>query len=513
MSETPARFRLLPWLVIALYLAIALFTVLDYGVSWDEKVQAAYGEMVVDYYLSGGELRVYETFSNLRYYGPAFEMLPAIAYRSFPYWKFETRHIFIVLAAAVGLMGVVKIGQRFEAGPLLASFAALSLLLMPAYYGHTFFNSKDIPFASAFTWSIYLLLRMVERPGWKTLLPAGIAGGIALGIRVGGVLVFALVLLAVIIQAAAKRESLRTAFRKVTWLVGAGLLAWVIMVLLWPWAQANPIAHPLEALRSSTSFAEVYDVRFAGKVWPSNALPARYLTQMLLVTTPLPILTFVVAGIALAIQRVRKRLDAFPYLLLLCWLFVPLLLQIALRSPLYDGTRHFLFLFPALAMLSAIGGAHLVQLAGNHRLAALSVLVALMTVVPAMVQLHPFQYVYYNQFAGGPAGAADDYELDYWSTSYREAALWVQDHLCGEKTSLLIGANTFNEPTATYFLPRSVKVTTVFQYGIPGKLPPEYDYYAGLRRQQMDENFPDTPIIHRIERMGATLTAIRGGCR
>jgi len=497
------------------YVAIALFTVLDYGISVDEQLQAAYGEMVVDYYKSGFQVRQYETFSNLRFYGPAFEVLPALFYRSFPYWKFEIRHLFIVLASVLGLVGMLRIGERIDRSGLLASFAALSLLLMPAYYGHTFFNSKDIPFATAFTWSIYFLIKLVEKPGWGTLLPAGLAGGAALAIRVGGVLVFALLLIAVIIQSIVLRGARRQELRKIPWLIAAGLIAWAVMTMLWPWAQSDPIGNPLQALRASTTFSDVYQVRFAGEFWPSNALPARYLTQMLLITTPLPIVTLILVGVVAAIRRVRSRIDAFAYVVLLVWAIVPPLLQVALRSPLYDGTRHFLFLFPALALLAAIGGWEIVQLVKNAKaVATAGILVALLAVVPSMVQLHPYQYVYYNQFVDGPAGAAEGYELDYWSTSYREAALWISEHLCAAGgTSLLIAARPLNVSSTAYFLPTEVKVAAVGEYGIPGELSQEYDYYAGIRRQQMEMNFPDTPVIHRIERMGASLAVIRGGCQ
>ena len=38
-----------------------------------------------------------------------------------------------------------------------------------------------------------------------------------------------------------------------------------------------------------------------------------------------------------------------------------------------------------------------------------------------MVELHPYEYIYYNAFAGGVAGAAGRYDLDYWGLSLAEA--------------------------------------------------------------------------------------------
>ena len=44
-------------------------------------------------------------------------------------------------------------------------------------------------------------------------------------------------------------------------------------------------------------------------------------------------------------------------------------------------------------------------------------------------KLYPYEYVYYNSLVGGPAGAADRYELDYWRISLREMALELNKSL------------------------------------------------------------------------------------
>ena len=50
------------------------------------------------------------------------------------------------------------------------------------------------------------------------------------------------------------------------------------------------------------------------------------------------------------------------------------------------------------------------------------------TLLPGLVgiaQLRPYEYAYFNSFVGGVRGAADDYALEYWCTSYREAMAYV----------------------------------------------------------------------------------------
>jgi len=43
-----------------------------------------------------------------------------------------------------------------------------------------------------------------------------------------------------------------------------------------------------------------------------------------------------------------------------------------------------------------------------------------------MVQLHPYEYVYFNRlFAGGLKAAAERYETEYGGSSYKQGVEWV----------------------------------------------------------------------------------------
>ena len=54
----------------------------------------------------------------------------------------------------------------------------------------------------------------------------------------------------------------------------------------------------------------------------------------------------------------------------------------------------------------------------------------LLAVLPGvywLIALHPYQYVYYNTLTGGLPGAFRRYEMDYWTTSYREATMFINE--------------------------------------------------------------------------------------
>lgn len=130
--------------------------------------------------------------------------------------------------------------------------AAVFLILTPRYYGHAFNNHKDIPFAVCYIWSIYGLIRGLER--WPKLPVSWLAGiglaiGATMGIRVGGIILF------LYLGVFYSLRGWQTAQQSGEWIrqsVIQGaiifIISYVVMLLFWPWAQLNPLWHPFEAL-------------------------------------------------------------------------------------------------------------------------------------------------------------------------------------------------------------------------------------------------------------------------
>ena len=57
----------------------------------------------------------------------------------------------------------------------------------------------------------------------------------------------------------------------------------------------------------------------------------------------------------------------------------------------------------------------------------------------ATIKLHPYQYIYYNSLVGGVNGAARQYELDYWGTSFKEAAEYINQNAPKDSQIRVIG--------------------------------------------------------------------------
>src|SRR4029079_18258480 len=117
-------------------------------------------------------------------------MTSAALNRISPLGVYETRHLLNGLVGVLGLIGCAKLA-RVVAGARAGLIAVLFLLLTPNYYGQMFNNPKDIPFAVGIVWATYYMVRILPtlpRPSWRLLIKMGLAIGLALGVRVGGLL-------------------------------------------------------------------------------------------------------------------------------------------------------------------------------------------------------------------------------------------------------------------------------------------------------------------------------------
>ena len=85
---------------------------------------------------------------------------------------FEIRHLLNALVGFAGVVGVYLLARSISGSSLVGLGAALFLILSPRYYGHTFNNPKDIPFAVFYLFSIFAIIRCI--PYWdRKRLPSG----------------------------------------------------------------------------------------------------------------------------------------------------------------------------------------------------------------------------------------------------------------------------------------------------------------------------------------------------
>ena len=512
-------------LLAALFLVAVSFRA--YGVTWDEDMQRWYGNLVLDHYLaligfaSPPDWQALFVYADMYNYGAVFDLAASALTRLSPLGLFETRHLLNAIVGLIGVAGCWKLGRRLG-GPRAGFLAALFLLLTPNYYGQMFNNPKDIPFAVGCIWAVYYLVRIVPylpRPPWRLVAKLAVATGLAMAVRIGGLLLLCylglLLSLFAVWQSIASRRLwvlVRTG-STVLWrvLLPVAVIAYAIMLAFWPWAQSAPISHPLSALSVFSHEIFTAKVLFDGRLISAYALPWTFLPTYIALALPELVLALVlaapvVAGIALARSGVWRPERVLPLFLLGFVIVFPVAYAIAVKAVLFNGMRHFIFLLPPIAVAAALTADRgMVRLAafpcrqpiyaalGLYGLAHLSI----------MATLHPDEYVYYNGFIGGVAGAEHKFKLDYWANSYAEAVHGLENYLRRqygvdfEERDFTVAIE--GPPvSARYYFPAN------FHQVVD---PRNADFVIGFTIDDTDHYLTDLPVF-RVVRMGALLSVV-----
>jgi hypothetical protein len=509
----------------AVLIAVAVLVFLtftDYGVTWDEDVHNWYGVFALDYYLSLFADQRALHWLNLYNYGAAFDMIAAALNRFSPLGIYETRHLLNGMFGILGLMGCRKLG-RVLGGTRAGFIALVFLLLTPNYYGQMFNNPKDIPFAVGGVWALYYMVRILPslpRPPLRLLVKLGLAIGLALGVRVGGLLFLCylglLLVSSAIWQAAIARQAVIAVAAGWTslWrvLLPVTAVAFLVMMLFWPWGQQEPIQHSLRALAFFSHDSFPFYTLFDGRFLPASDLPWDYLPTYILLALPELILVMLIAAAPVALlwllrRDLMHRREAVLGLFLLGFAIVfPVVYAIAIKAVLFDGMRHFIFALPPIAVAAAlVGDRALSRLSGMPYRQPVYAALGLYGIahIGTMVMLHPDQYVYYNAFVGGVEGAQRKFKLDYWANSYAEAVRGLEAYLNAE-----YGAD-FEEReftvavcgppiSARYFFPSNFRL--IHQ-------PNKADFFIAFTKDNCDRSLTGTPV-YRVERMGALLSVV-----
>ena len=390
-----------------------------------------------------------------------------------------------------------------------AAFGATALLsAQPILWEHAFINPKDPPFLVFFLITLELGFRMAEKlanpqPGeTKTqtlkhiLLPA-ILLGLTTNIRVLGPL------------AAVLSGLYFFTFRKldrIWWFLPYGLIAYAVMVITWPFLWGNPVNNFIGVVRFMADNPTQLRVFFYGDIYRADALPGRYLPNLMLITMTEPILPLAIIGTILATFKIaRKQLRWQSLIPTVGWFVIPFAYVLLRQPPMYDGFRHFLFILPPAFVLTGITLDAAFQKIQRTWLNATVLLVLLLPGILADIRLHPYQYTYYNQFVGGTGKAANMYETDYWQTCYKNAVEQLAEQVAGEPVNLYVKREFY---IADYYAPENI---TVENQEVPRKLIEPGDYIlANSRANPNLQRFsdPDKQVL-RVERDGAIFCVIQ----
>lgn len=324
---------------------------------------------------------------------------------------------------------------------------------------------------------------------------ATLALALTMGIRVMGVMAAGLVALHAFWRVK------RSAFVP---LVAYGLLSLVLLYPTWPYLWGEPLLRLLITFRLMTSFPWPGQVLFGGQFYAGNELPRTYLPTLFSIQLTEPLLLLSAIGLLLSVWKLLRKDRSAGELLILClaWFGLPLGAALLGRPYLYDNFRQLLFILPPLFLLAGLGLDAIFERLSRPWLRIGLLFFAILPGLVGITSLHPYPYIYYNSLTGGTPGAFRQYEMDYWGTSFRKAAHYINQNAPQGAEVVVWGPPT----TLWRYTRDDIRV-----YNALEERQPTGAYYALIStRSNKDLNVHTAaPTLYQVEKNGAILAVLR----
>lgn len=520
-SDKSHNFPLL--ILLAANIICGLFVFRDYGLSWDEPLFYDYAKALPYAYSPkewfSGNFNLENAYgpsgTDHANRGPAYILLarqPVYLLELFGMDRASAWHLVNFFTFQIGVYFLYRLILRWVKPP--AAFAAAALFSwQPLLWGHAFINPKDPPFLIFFLASVCLGFEMVDK--WadetrslrqnlrSTILPA-ICLGLTTSIRVLGPLAGLLVAIYALVK-------IKPRVYLYTCLPIYALLALLIMFVSWPYLWPDPIGRFIEVSRFMSENPTQLAVLFNGQLYQANELPRHYLPVLLSLTLTEPVWILFSIGLLVGIlrqfSRNRKpftdnRSLTTEYWLVLLWFFIPFLYVIIRKPPMYDGYRHFLFMLPPIFIISGLAFDQFYEFI-HTRWVLVSVTALLIAPgIIGIIQLHPYEYTYYNSLIQGTSGAFRRFETDYWLTCYKDAMEEFQTKITNPST-MYVHREAYI--AATY---AKDTITVLDERGALNQIKSGDYILVNTRANEDIKTFKDARVILQIERGKAIFCVI-----
>ncbi|MEO1366227.1 MAG: hypothetical protein AAFX50_03545 [Acidobacteriota bacterium] len=309
-------------------------------------------------------------------------------------------------------------------GLLAAALTVTFLFSAPRIVAHLLANIKDFPLMCFFAWTSIAFFKAFERGSVRGMLGAGGLLGLTLATKANALFFPLLPLLMLLVLGLPTQWT----WRRLS-IAGVGAAATTVGVALavWPYLWADPIGR----------FGRHFEYIATRKSAIAPQFEAPIFEALFLTTPPFWIMAFLV-GCWPLLAKLRQR-DTFAAFLT-AWLITPLARYALPQSTNFDGVRHFLEVFPPMAIVAGWGAAFAIHGVIRHlplqslRPTPVKAALAVAIVLPgisAVLSHHPFHLTYWNAFAGGFAGAYEGNQPqvgDYWGASYRVGLDWLREN-------------------------------------------------------------------------------------
>lgn len=446
--------RVIIIVMFVLMTLIGLVVTPDYGMPWDEELEIrTLGSNVREYIgLFKGEMKEpnrsstgilfpdYKNNVDMDHGQSAYYPISPALFAKYgpdgPRTLMLIWHTYTFLIFMAGVVGLYFVCNYLAGDWKYGALGSLLMYLSPRFFAEGHYNSKDIVVAALVILCIALGIKMIETKRFLYSVLFALAAAVATNMRITALFMFGLLGILYVIHLSVKKEwCVKNFFVGLT----AVLAFLLISYLITPAAWRAPIEYIKYVIDRSSNFEDWNGlVFFQGYV--RRPVPAGYIPTMIAVTTPILVLALILLGNITAIAElirnaIKKKMAAETPYYLICIVFIwTFLLFAMIRRPiLYNSWRHLYFLYGPMLILAVGAVKYFIERARGKMKGVIVAAVAAQLLVCAILigYSHPFQYVYFNPFAG--KDPAVNYEFDYWNVSQTQILMRLVDQTEGDE--------------------------------------------------------------------------------
>ena len=363
-----------------------------------------------------------------RYYGVALQLPTVFIEHLFGFnmsvgQALMMRHAYVFLMFFIASIFFFKITRHLTGNIYMALLGTAIYILGPRTLADSFYNIKDSLFLSIFTINLYTAFKFLEKQNAKRMIAFAVATALCVNTRIVGAILIA-VCLAVILVRALYRHEWKCCL---PYMIGAAVLSILIYILITPVTWHSPITEMFNIYKTFSDYtAWVGNNFYLGAHYDATQLPWHYLIVWILITVPyLYIVLGVIGGITCFIP---KKISAEKIMAALC-LLIPVLYVVLTRPVLYNGWRHFYFIYSIIALFSVWGLDAIKSILKDRKRIQILYIVfcgALMCIGIRIWKYHPYEYSYFNPIA--EKYADKNFEKDYWGVTSYELLQYMLEH-------------------------------------------------------------------------------------
>ncbi len=436
-------------LVIVFFLAFLIFGCLvfdDYGISVDEMSQR--GHSLLNYkflvpsvsdiatfavdFPSMGDLRDSQSF-----YGVAVQ-LPVVLVEHMTGFlmPFKTifllRHFYTFLLFFLSSICFYKCCRLFTENRWLALLGTAIYILSPRTLADSFYNIKDLMALSLCMITVCFGCRLLRDMKKRDMVCFAFFGALGTNSRIVLAVVIAAFLFAAFVQGIVEKQIKK----RFLICLGVGCLSLLFYFIMTPGIWANTLQNVKQTVDTFSNYTVMPGTSvYQGSTVTGNELRRSYVFVWMLITIPIVYLVFSAAGAAcslwqmvkLAVHRQGWGWVQYAQLAVFLIAAVPLGYVILVKPVIYNGWRHFYFMYSAIAMMAFFGLLYWEEWSisrGRLIWAGRLLLIGEILCTAVWVGInHPYEYVYFNLFARNHV--ENNYDRDYWGMSTYQALQYI----------------------------------------------------------------------------------------